>query len=49
VSVGVMEGDEFDFEANRDDYDAFAITVEPAPDGSSGPTTEPIVVAPLHA
>jgi anti-sigma-K factor RskA len=48
-SVGIMHGDEFETRADRDKYDAFAITVEPSPDGSAGPTTAPIVVAPLHA
>ena len=48
VSVGLMEGGEFEVEANRDDYGTFAITVEPGPTGSAGPTTAPIVVAPLH-
>lgn len=48
VSVGVMEGSEFEVDANRDDYGTFAITVEPGPTGSAGPTTDPIVVAPLH-
>jgi anti-sigma-K factor RskA len=46
-SVGLMEGSEFEVEAERDAYAAFAITVEPAPSGSPSPTSDPIVVAPL--
>jgi anti-sigma-K factor RskA len=46
-SVGLMEGSEFEVEADRHAYAAFAITVEPAPAGSTGPTSDPVVVAPL--
>jgi anti-sigma-K factor RskA len=46
-SKGVMTGDELEIDANRSDYDAFAITLEPGPGGSTTPTSEPILVAPL--
>ncbi|MDQ3655120.1 MAG: hypothetical protein M3457_08585, partial [Chloroflexota bacterium] len=45
--VGVMNRSTFAVPAPRDAYDAFAITVEPAPLGSAGPTTDPFFVAPL--
>ncbi len=45
--VGVMNQFGFAVPAPRDAYQALAITVEPAPLGSPGPTTEPFFVAPL--
>ncbi|MDQ3655674.1 MAG: anti-sigma factor [Chloroflexota bacterium] len=45
--VGVMNRSTFAVPAPRDAYDAFAITVEPAPLGSVGPTTDPFFVAAL--
>lgn len=45
--VGVMNQFGFAVPAPRDAYQAFAITVEPAPLGSAGPTTDPFFVAPL--
>jgi len=45
--VGVMNRSTFAVPAPRDAYQAFAITVEPAPLGSAGPTTDPFFVAPL--
>lgn len=45
--VGVMNQSRFAVPAPRDAYQAFAITVEPAPLGSAGPTTDPFFVAPL--
>ncbi|MDQ3442574.1 MAG: anti-sigma factor [Chloroflexota bacterium] len=45
--VGVMNQSRFVVPGERDAYQAFAITVEPAPLGSAGPTTEPFFVAPL--
>lgn len=33
---------------NRSQFQTFAITVEPGPVGNAAPTTEPIMVAPLH-
>lgn len=45
--VGVMLDSSFAVAANRDDYAAFAITVEPGPIGSPAPTTEPFFVADL--
>jgi anti-sigma-K factor RskA len=47
VPNGVMVGSSHAVSANRDDYAAFAITVEPGPLGSTAPTTEPFFVAPL--
>lgn len=46
-SAGVMNQSRFFVPAPRDAYEALAITVEPAPHGSAGPTTEPFFVAPL--
>ncbi|MEJ7901733.1 MAG: anti-sigma factor [Thermomicrobiales bacterium] len=45
--VGVMNQSRFVVPAERDAYQTFAITVEPAPLGSAGPTTDPFFVAPL--
>lgn len=45
--VGVMNRSSFYVPAERNAYQAFAITVEPAPLGSAGPTTDPFFVAPL--
>lgn len=45
--VGLMDDSTFAVAANRDDYAAFAITVEPGPIGSPAPTTEPFFVADL--
>lgn len=45
--VGVMNQSTFAVPAARDAYQAFAITVEPGPLGSEGPTTDPFFVAPL--
>lgn len=49
IPAGVMDNPdgEFAVAADRSRYDALAITVEPAPLGSTEPTTEPIMVAPL--
>lgn len=49
--VGIVDPatGEFSVDGERTTYDAFAITVEPAPYGSELPTTNPIVVAPLDA
>jgi anti-sigma-K factor RskA len=44
---GVMDEPKFAVMADRSDYEVFAITLEPAPIGSTGPTTDPILVAPL--
>ncbi len=44
---GVMDESSFAVMADRDNYQAFAITMEPGPIGSTGPTTDPILVAPL--
>ncbi len=38
---------EFEVDGDRANYDAFAITMEPGPEGSQTPTSDPIVVAPL--
>jgi anti-sigma-K factor RskA len=45
--VGVMDQSRFVVPAPRNAYDAFAITVEPGPFGSTGPTTDPFFIAPL--
>jgi len=45
--VGVMNQSTFAVPAPRDAYQALAITVEPAPLGSAGPTTDPFFVASL--
>jgi len=47
IPAGVMDRPEFAVAADRDRYDALAITVEPAPIGSADPTTDPIMIAPL--
>lgn len=49
--VGVVDSDtgEFVTTVDPDRYDAFAITVEPGPLGSPGPTSDPIIVAPLES
>lgn len=49
IPAGVMDNSdgEFAVAADRTQYQALAITVEPAPLGSAGPTTKPIMVAPL--
>jgi anti-sigma-K factor RskA len=44
---GVMDEQAFVVKADRSDYQAFAITMEPGPLGSTGPTSDPILVAPL--
>lgn len=46
-SMGVMNAAEFAMTANRENYAAFAITTEPGPLGSEGPTSDPFFVAPL--
>lgn len=46
--MGVMADPTFAVAADRDNYTAFAITVEPGPIGSAGPTTPPFFVAPLN-
>ena len=48
--VGIVDPatGEFEVEGDRSAFDAFAITVEPGPDESELPTTNPIVVAPLE-
>lgn len=47
IPAGVMDRPEFAVAADRAQYDALAITVEPAPIGSADPTTDPIMIAPL--
>lgn len=49
VSAGVMDNPdgEFAVAADRARYDALAITIEPAPLSSAGPTTDPIMTAPF--
>ncbi len=44
---GTMDESSFAVMADRDSYQTFAITLEPGPIGSTGPTTDPILVAPL--
>lgn len=46
-SMGVMSANDFAMTANRANYAAFAITLEPGPLGSPGPTSDPFFVAPL--
>ncbi len=50
TSVGIADPatGELSVEGDRAGFDAFALTVEPGPEGSDLPTTNPIVVAPLH-
>lgn len=45
---GVMDRPVFSVAANREDFAAFAITTEPGPLGSEGPTSDPFFVAPLN-
>jgi anti-sigma-K factor RskA len=45
--MGTMPFDTFAVTADRDNYQVFAITLEPAPIGSAAPSTAPILVAPL--
>ena len=47
--VGIIDPEtgELATTVNRVEDDTFAITVEPAPLGSAGPTSDPIIVAPL--
>lgn len=47
--VGVVDQDTGEFATTLDvqRYDTFAITIEPSPLGSPGPTSDPVVVAPL--
>ncbi len=45
--VGVMDDSSFAVSANKDDYDTFAITVEPGPLGSPAPSTDPFFFATL--
>lgn len=47
--VGLMDDSVVAVAADREAYDAFAITLEPGPIGSPAPTTEPFFVAPLAA
>lgn len=49
VSAGVMDNPdgEFAVAADRARYDALAITIEPAPLSSPGPTSDPIMTAPF--
>lgn len=51
VGVGIVDPEtgEFRVDGDRAAYDAFAITIEPGPEGSELPTTNPIVVAPLDS
>ncbi|HYJ12362.1 MAG TPA: anti-sigma factor [Thermomicrobiales bacterium] len=50
VPIGTVDpvAGEFQHDVDVDEYDAFAITVEPGPSGSESPTSDPIVVAPLE-
>jgi hypothetical protein len=50
IPVGVMNPDsgEFASAGDRDAFQTFAITVEPGPLGNAEPTSDPILVAPLH-
>jgi hypothetical protein len=50
VPVGVMDTDsgEFASSGDRNAYQTFAITVEAGPLGNAAPTSDPILVAPLH-
>lgn len=50
VSAGLMNVDQGEFASagNRSEFDTFAITVEPGPLGNEAPTSDPILVAPLH-
>jgi len=50
VSAGVINPTtgELASAGNRNQFETFAITVEPGPTGAEAPTTEPIMVAPLH-
>lgn len=47
IPAGVMNQPEFVVAADREQYDALAVTVEPAPLGSTDPTTPPIITAPF--
>ncbi len=51
VGVGIVDPatGEFRVDGDRAAYDAFAITIEPGPEGSDLPTTNPVVVAPLNS
>lgn len=51
VSAGVMNIDNGEVASvgDRSQFDTFAITVEPGPLGNEAPTSDPIIVAPLHA
>lgn len=50
VAIGTVDpaAGEFQHEVNLNEFDAFAITIEPGPDGSQLPTTTPVIVAPLE-
>lgn len=51
IGVGIVDPATgvFRVQGDRAAYDAFAITIEPGPDGSELPTTNPIVVASLDS
>jgi anti-sigma-K factor RskA len=46
--VGTVNGGEYATVADINQFQTFAITVEPGPIGSDQPTSKPIVTAPLH-
>lgn len=50
VPAGVMNVNQGEVAStgDRSQFDAFAITVEPGPFGNEAPTSDPILVAPLH-
>lgn len=50
VPAGVMNVSQGEVAStgDRSQFDAFAITVEPGPFGNQAPTSEPVLVAPLH-
>lgn len=47
--VGTIGPNGFATVTNINDFDAFAITVEPGPLGSTAPTTKPFIIAPLKS
>jgi hypothetical protein len=50
IPAGVMNSEQGEVASvgERSEFDTFAITVEPGPLGNQAPTSEPILVAPLH-
>ncbi len=46
---GIMAATTYAVMADRDAFVAFAVTIEPGPLGSTGPTSEPFLVAPLES